>query len=94
MLLLSCEGFLFPWLTFGLDRSETVQLNDQLHSLHVRIGLMVPVSEMKAAKAEASRLSETIGTLKRNNILLQEEIEKLTCSAQVHSTQKPPALNL
>ncbi len=87
MLHLSCEYYLFPWLTFGLDRSETVQLKDQLHRLHVHIGLMVPASDMKAAKAEASRLSETIGTLNRNNILLQEEIEKLTRLAQVHSTQ-------
>jgi hypothetical protein len=50
------------------------------------MGLMVPESDLNAAKAESGRLSETISTLNQKVSSLQEEIDKLTCSAQVHST--------
>ena len=66
-------------------QSQIKALQDKTRDLQAQMGLMVPVSEINAAKAESDRFRETIDTLNQKNISLQGEIEKLTCSAQVCS---------
>jgi predicted nucleic acid-binding Zn-ribbon protein len=49
-----------------------------------RMGLMVPVSELQAAKAESSKLRETIDELKGKLRSSQDEIEKQASTIQVY----------
>ncbi len=58
-------------------------LQDAKRDLQAQLGLMVPMSEMNAAKAESGRLRETIDTLNQKIRSLQGEMEKLNSTMQV-----------
>ena len=58
-------------------------LNSGKRDLLSRMGLMVPVSELHAAKAESSKLRETIDELKEKLRSAQDEIDQQQGTIQV-----------
>ncbi len=60
-------------------------LNSGKRDLLSRMGLMVPVSELHAAKAESSKLLETIDGLKQKLRESQGQVEDLNSTIQVCS---------
>ena len=67
-------------------------LQDAKRDLQAQLGLMVPVSDISAAKAESGRLRETVDALNQKIRSLQGEIEKLTSTVQVCSALSPAVL--
>jgi peptidoglycan hydrolase CwlO-like protein len=66
-------------------------LQDAKRDLQAQLGLMVPVSDISAAKAESGRLRETVDALNQKIRSLQGEIEKLNSTVQVCGTLLPDA---
>ena len=58
-------------------------LQDAKRDLQAQMGLMVPLSDIHAAKAESSRLRESIEAMDQRNRLLNGEIDKLNSTIQV-----------
>jgi predicted nucleic acid-binding Zn-ribbon protein len=66
-------------------------LNSRKRDLLSRMGLMVPVSELNAAKAESGKLREMIEELKQALRETQGQVEDLNSKIQVARSVQSPA---
>ena len=66
-------------------------LQDARRELQAQLGLMVPVSDLNAAKAESGRLRDTVDALNQKMRSLQAEIDKLSSTVQVRRGRSPAA---
>ena len=67
----------------ALSQKQIKALQDARLELLARMGEMVPLAELSAAKSEASKLRETIGDLNKQLLSKQGDVDKHVATIQV-----------